>query len=148
MLYVISDGEYRENIEAESLDDARKQAEEWVEGGDWNIDELEETFWVQVSIAEEYGNIVDEFKVAIDPVMPECNHLSSKHNWQSPIDLVGGCEENPGVFGHGGGVFITEVCLRCGCERTIDTWAQDRTDGEQGLRSVSYERGKYEEEIE
>ena len=40
----------------------------------------------------------------------------------------------------GGGVVIAEVCVQCGCKRTTDTWAQDRSTGEQGLTSVGYER--------
>jgi hypothetical protein len=37
--------------------------------------------------------------------------------------------------------------MRCGCERTTDTWAQNPETGEQGLQSVSYEEGKYADEI-
>jgi hypothetical protein len=35
----------------------------------------------------------------------------------------------------------------CGCERTTDTWAQNPTTGERGLLSVTYEVGKYADEI-
>jgi hypothetical protein len=58
--------------------------------------------------------------------------------------LVGGIEENPGVWGHGGGVVINEACVRCGCGRTTDTWAQDPSTGRQGLESVAYEEGAYD----
>ena len=46
--------------------------------------------------------------------------------------------ENPGVWGHGGGVIIEEHCTRCDATRTTDTWAQDGSTGQQGLTSVSY----------
>jgi hypothetical protein len=83
--------------------------------------------------------------VALEPEEPECE--KTNHDWQSPYDLLGGLEENPGVWGKGGGVIIREVCMHCGCERVTDTWAQNPETGEQGLKSVSYEPGKYTDEI-
>lgn len=82
----------------------------------------------------------------LEPAEPECT--DGEHDWQSPYEIVGGCKENPGVWGHGGGVRIHECCMKCGCERVTDTWAQDMNTGEQGLESVSYEPGKYADEIE
>jgi hypothetical protein len=84
----------------------------------------------------------ERIKVAVDPDEPKCGE-GGEHDWQSPYDLVGGCKSNPGVWGHGGGVVINEACVRCGCKRVTDTWAQDGETGEQGLRGVSYERGYY-----
>ena len=52
------------------------------------------------------------------------------------------------VWGSGGGVRIEEVCMRCGCSKTTDTWAQDPSDGEQGLDSTSYVPRKYAGEVE
>lgn len=74
----------------------------------------------------------------LDPPEPDCegNHT---HDWQSPHDIVGGIKENPGVWGHGGGVTIREVCLHCGCGRLRDTWAQRSDTGEQGLESITYD---------
>lgn len=77
---------------------------------------------------------------------PECTHADG-HDWQSPIELVGGVAENPGVHGHGGGVIITECCMHCGCRRVTDTWAQRRDTGEQGLREVTYTPGHYADEL-
>jgi hypothetical protein len=85
-------------------------------------------------------------KIALEPDEPECED-GADHDWQSPVEIVGGCSGSPGVYGHGGGVIITSVCLRCGTERVSDTWAQDSGDGEQGLESVSYEVNKYAEEV-
>ena len=56
----------------------------------------------------------------------------------APYDVVGGCVENPGVWGHGGGVVYHEVCAHCGALKTVDTWAQNPENGVQGLTSVRY----------
>jgi len=87
----------------------------------------------------------DERTVAIDPDEPDCVDVA--HRWRSPHRLVGGIAENPGVWGHGGGVMITECCMRCGCARLTDTWAQDPETGEQGLTSVRYEPGRWADEV-
>ncbi len=92
---------------------------------------------------------VGDVMVEIDPVAPNCADGSRDgHDWQSPIEIVGGVKENPGVWGHGGGVMIHAVCMRCGCARITDTWAQDRATGRQGLTSVSFDREKYYEVLE
>lgn len=46
-----------------------------------------------------------------------------KHEWQSP-QWLGGVKENPGVWGHGGGVIVHEVC-ECGARKITDTWANN-----------------------
>jgi hypothetical protein len=122
-----------EDIVASSLKDARKQAEEWVRDGDWR--DTDETFWVTVRIWGEDGS-QDCIEVAIEPEEPECS--ADGHAWYSPYAVVGGIRENPGVWGHGGGVIIHEVCSNCGANRHTDTWAQDRNTGQQGLTSVTY----------
>jgi hypothetical protein len=81
----------------------------------------------------------------IDPPAPKC--CARSHCFQTPHEIVGGLKENPGVWGHGGGVIIREVCMHCGCERTTDTWAHDRSTGEQGLESIAYAPGKYADEV-
>ena len=58
---------------------------------------------------------------------PNC--ADDTHAWVSPHAVVGGLKENPGVFGHGGGVRITEVCRHCGVYRITDTWYQDINTG-------------------
>lgn len=90
---------------------------------------------------------VETVRVAIDPEEPECAPYGEEHDWQSPHEILGGCESSPGVWGHGGGVWIHEVCMRCGCLRVIDTWAQDMETGQQGLHSVRYEEGRYADEV-
>jgi hypothetical protein len=76
--------------------------------------------------------------VAVQPPEPDCAD-DRGHRWHAPHELVGGLEENPGVWGHGGGVISKDVCRFCGVVRTVDTWAQDPETGEQGLESYSYE---------
>lgn len=150
LVWVADDG--NAEVEYDYVDTRREAAEEYVSDGDWG--ECESTHWVTVYTWPRYR--VDDVEVddlddreshtvAIEPEEPSCSE--SEHDWQSPHDLVGGCEQNPGVYGHGGGVYINEVCMHCGCGRTTDTWAQNRENGEQGLTSVSYEPGKYAGEI-
>ena len=136
--FLCNDGNAEVEIEADS---AQEAAQEYVDGADWG--ESDKTRWVNVYV-KEIKRRADQERITIrlDPPEPECSG-GNEHDWQSPLSLVGGIKENPGVQGHGGGVVIAEVCMRCGCARTTDTWAQDPETGEQGLRSVSYEAGKY-----
>lgn len=86
--------------------------------------------------------------LTLQPEAPKClDGKRDTHDWQSPHAIVGGIKENPGVWGHGGGVKITEVCVRCGCGRHTDTWAQNPSTGEQGLESVRYEAGEFAAEL-
>lgn len=147
--YTLRDGNGDEKeITATSLSDAREQAADWARGGDWNLDEGDETIWVKVYITDKDGDDIDSVRVAIDPIAPKCSDGGrDSHNWQSPVEIVGGIKENPGVCGHGGGVTITDVCMACGAKRVRDTWAQDRSTGEQGLDSVRYEARAYASEV-
>lgn len=137
-VYTCTDGNEPIEIEADS---AREAAQEYVDGGDWG--EVEETFWVTVFTTDEEG-YKDRVKIQIDPEEPACT-VGQEHNWQAPYEILGGLKENPGVWGSGGGVKYTMVCIICGCGKHVDTWAQDPNDGEQGLDSVSYEPGEFRE---
>jgi hypothetical protein len=107
-----------------------------------------ETFWVRAGICRVFGVTDKQGEkqtmtidwgtelVSIHPPEPPC--WADEHSWSAPRAIVGGIESNPGVYGHGGGVVMHEVCKFCGRYRTIDTWAQDRETGTQGLRSVEY----------
>lgn len=117
-------------------------ATEYVESGDWG--EVRSTIWIDVRVfsTDADGDIDEDhgtFTREVDPDAPACAR-GHEHEWCSPIEVVGGIEENPGVWGKGGGVTITELCRHCRCYREIDTWAQRSDTGEQGLRSVSYRR--------
>lgn len=86
----------------------------------------------QLKRVEELGH-----RTAIHPDEPNCCE-GHTHEWHSPESL-GGCKENPGVWGHGGGMIIHELCKHCGFKRITDTWAQDECTGEEGLTSIKYE---------
>lgn len=126
-------------IEIEAAD-AGTAAQNYMDDASYPAEETK-TYWVSITVTEGDEGASDEADedyhlIAIDPDEPECDE--HEHDWTSPHDIVGGLKENPGVWGHGGGVVITEVCSHCGCQRSTDTWAQDRATGEQGLTSVSY----------
>lgn len=133
--YTLSDGDGVETITALDDADAREQAEAWARSGDW--DTSNGTVWIDVRIEDEDGDS-ERITVAIDPEEPACSGRGVDHDWQSPHEVVGGLQENPGVRGHGGGVIVREVCATCGAYKVTDTWAQRSDTGEQGLRSVSY----------
>ena len=125
----VSDGHDTIELEAAS---AQAAAEEFAEG--WEPERA--TWWLTVSVWRlQDGEVVDQqdIKVPIHPAEPRC--VEPTHDWQPG---PGGLEEDPGVFGHGGGVVIITQCRHCGLERREDTWAQDPATGEQGLRSIAY----------
>lgn len=140
--YRCNDADGSIDIEADSPTAA---AQAFVDGGDWGP--IESIVWVDVRVieldadGEETGDD-DLHTVEIDPPEPDCRD-GEEHVWDSPHELVGGCEQNPGVRGNGGGVVVQSVCMICGCGRRVDTWAQRPDTGEQGLTSVSYEPAKY-----
>ncbi len=74
----------------------------------------------------------------LHPAAPDCAE-GHEHDWQSPYEIVGGIRDNPGVWGHGGGVIYREVCAHCGAYKITDTWATRPDNGVQGLTSVCYE---------
>jgi len=146
MRYELSDGVSVEEIEADNWAEAHIRAKDWVAEGDWNTDQMTKTTWVNIRISDENGDLETE-KVQIDPDEPPCINRHAEHDWQKPVWL-GGCEENPGVYGHGGGCRGTEVCMKCGTSKTWDSWAQDPEDGQQGLDSVEYNEGEFRDKIE
>ena len=139
---------------AEEHDDGLEAAQSYVDGGDFRPDDGDSTIWVKVHVWRDAIDLngddirVDEatHKIAVDPEEPECT--ADEHDWQAPREIVGGCEENPGVWGSGGSVACTEVCMHCGCKKVEDHWAQDPNDGEQGLDSVYYAPGHYATEVQ
>lgn len=131
----------------DEFNSGEEAAQDYVDSGKWG--EIESTTYITVTAwregMDDEGNMVriDEMDhtIRIDPEAPECT--DGEHDWRSDHDVVGGCKENPGVWGNGGGVVIWEACAKCGCGRRADTWAQNPANGEQGLESVNYEVGKY-----
>jgi hypothetical protein len=143
--YVADDG--NAEVDYPDAESAAEAAQEYVDGGAWG--ETESTAWITVYVwrealvldpdtgeVEEIQVGRDSHTATIEPDEPDCS--ADEHDWQSPHEVVGGIEENPGVWGHGGGVVMTEVCRHCGAYRVTDTWAQNMSTGEQGLTSVEY----------
>ena len=68
---------------------------------------------------------------------PDCPHCHGDE-WLDDHDLVGGCVENPGVYGSGhGSVSITTVCKGCGATRIVDHGATSWADGRK-VTSVTF----------
>jgi len=141
---VREEGFFYQTVTATSPDEAIAIARENVDRSSYSS--AAGTIWIDVRVdCEETGERASD-TVTLDEGEPDCSD-SEAHHWESPYALVGGLRENPGVHGHGGGVLIREVCLKCGCHRVTDTWAQNPETGEQGLRSVTYEEPFSAEEI-
>jgi len=121
-------------IRAASDDAAIEWALNWAEDADTNS--AKSTVWFRTSVRRN-GRLVWQDDVAVDPPEPPCANAGG-HDWISPVEVVGGLVENPGVWGKGGGVLITQVCAYCGVYKITDTWAQNPETGEQGLESVTY----------
>lgn len=128
-------------------DDGAEAAAEYVETGEWGdrarTDWVTVTAWRRAWALDEDGELVtlildcDRHTKEIEPDEPDCED-GQDHDWQTPHEVLGGLEENPGVWGHGSGVVMREVCAHCGRYRETDTWAQNRETGEQGLTSIEY----------
>ena len=107
-------------------------AEEYFDDGDWGeVSAVDVETWRAGFDADgdpvQHGSSSRYF--ANPQPEPPCTHPDG-HDWQAPIEVVGGIEENPGVQGHGGGVIAEEVCRHCGVYRITDTWAQDAATGQ------------------
>lgn len=154
--YMFHDGDIGECEVRDVINgDFQSAAEEWYK----DIPTVDETSWYDYNVYEmdaigedgfiDYDNFeaIESGTVTLYPPEPECDD-SRGHNWDAIHDIEGGLEENPGVWGHGGGVIIVEHCTRCNVIKTKDTWAQRSDTGEQGLVSISYDTGDHSEEVD
>lgn len=123
-------------ITADSAEEALEEAKSNVDRS--NYEGADGTLWIDVRVINQVTGEEATDTVTLDPDVPACAD-GHDHDWQSPCAVVGGIKDNPGVWGHGGGVIIREVCAHCGTYRVTDTWAQRMDTGEQGLTSVAYE---------
>ena len=138
------DSGYDETFSAPGDAEAEKLAEQLLREGDWNQASAEKSFRVRASLGrvehepDGLRDVVDlrTVMVQFDPPEPKCT--GTEHDWQSPLELVGGIAENPGVYGNGGGVIITEACVTCGAQKITNTWDTDPANGEQ-FRSLAYQ---------
>ena len=133
-------------VSANLMTEALRKAEEWVRTIDWIDSGQPSTVFLTVTVRDLATSEEDQTTVTIEPDEPECID-GAEHDWQAPYGIVGGIEQNPGVWGHGGGVRIKTVCMRCGCGRLINAWAENPSNGEQGLTAVSYSPGEYKGEL-
>ena len=85
---------------------------------------------IEVFLPEDEDNDMCE---ALQEVSYEMVHVYSQatsdcsedeHDWQRPHHIVGGIKDNPGVWGKGAGVEITECCMHCGDRRVTTTNVQ------------------------
>lgn len=126
---------YTENLQAAALEDARREARALLAEGDWGQSGLKKTTYVEARIFDTDGQRAATVQVRLDPPEPECESEDG-HDWQTPHEVVGGVEENPGVWGKGGGIIATEVCSHCGRYRVTDTW--DQSQGPEPAETVRY----------
>lgn len=122
------EGYHYDTIVADSAADALAEARGNVDRANYEHGDESDygTLWIHVRVICDETGEEDSDRVTCEPTEPDCDD-GAEHDWGRHH-----------VHGHGGGVIITECCLRCGCQRTTDTWAQDMSTGEQGLESVSY----------
>jgi hypothetical protein len=114
-----------ESLQAPTLEEARAEAKDWAESGDYG-GATAETQWIDARILQN-GDYVETVTVAIDPEEPDCSSEDG-HDW-SPDR----------IYGHGGGATISNTCRACGIRKTIDTWASRADTGEQGLKSLAFD---------
>lgn len=114
------EGCHYDTIEADDAAEALERAKANVHRA--NYPDIEGSMWIDVRVECEESGETASGTVRLDEPEPECSE--SEHSWASPYEVFGGLKENPGVWGHGGGVIIKELCKHCGCERTTDTRAQ------------------------
>ena len=144
------DSGVEQDIEAESMSDARQAADDWARSVAWNS---ELTIWVDTFVIplDEDGEPIwddrERVTTTITPTEPCCSERGQAHDWQSPYSILGGLRENPGVFARDAGILITTVCMHCGCSRTINTYAQRPDTGERGFESVTYTPAQYAREV-
>lgn len=70
---------------------------------------------------------------------PKCTE--GEHNWERPLELVGGMQQNPGVFREGSEFIFYSACLKCGCGKREshkrDGWGRELP------ALVTYSPGRY-----
>jgi len=132
-----------EQFEAVSDGEARDWALSWMSDAEFDLSTGPVHYhgWLCKTVAnkdgDEYWENLEHLTYTFEVEEPDCIG-KREHDWKSPLSIVGGVKENPGVYGHGGGVVITEICAHCGAYRETDTWAQDSQTGEQGLHETTY----------
>ena len=129
--YRLSDEYYSETIEADSMDEAKERA-----AASWRAGSWDDKCLVAVCICEldDDGDVVDSDSIEVecgdDPEPPECT-CEDGHDWVRPVEVVGGCTENPGVWSTGGtSMVFLSVCTHCGCYKRETSYGTQRNPGQ------------------
>jgi hypothetical protein len=142
------------HCETFEMETAQQAAEFYVHTGSWPDDEkpISRTRAHQITVKDE-DEETTQHRVIVHPNQPPCikdgegipSVDEDGHRFRSPLAIVGGIKDNPGVWYAEGGIRTSEVCMRCGCGKTINTWAMDSTG--QPYESVSYDTQEYIEAL-
>jgi len=114
--HIVAEGGGDTKIEADGIEDIEAQATEWIRDGEWGTPRSYAHVYITELDAE--GKETDEswsieVIVGDDEEEPKCID-GKEHDWQSP-EWLGGCRENPGVWGRGGTqIESVMVCVHCG----------------------------------
>jgi hypothetical protein len=123
----VEDSGYTRTVEASSLEEALEIAKEKAKEG-WYDQRLSVQVWAYELDENEQragASLFAHVPVGPIPTRKKCGDEDEDHDWQSPIELVGGCTHNPGVFSTAGTRFdCFEVCGRCGMYK--HSWALGR----------------------
>ena len=117
--WTIDDGNTQETFDAENEEQARMWAEEWLAAGEYGPGGCTVDAAVSGPDGERFRVVVEieADEEALDEHHTNHKQNSHEHEYESPYSVLGGCRENPGVWGgSGAGVSITEVC-QCGAFR-------------------------------
>jgi len=130
--YRISNEGVSEIIEAEDNSAAESRASNWIKDGSWDgkfmadvtiqeVDDLQEDIGNSWGISVEVGD---------DPKPPDCRE-DHDHKWDSPVEVVGGIDENPGVWSTGGTTIVFKtVCRHCGVYKKETAYGSQRNPGQ------------------
>lgn len=122
---IIEDGHEFAQIEALDADDALDKVDR-LDASDYG--DPTATIWIHQTAVNVFdADDCETMRCAIDPTEPACAD-GHTHEW---------ADHGP-VRGHGGGMMYSVRCPHCGTTKTVDTWAQDPSDGTQGLTSIAY----------
>ena len=151
-------GEDTDTVEADLLSDAIDQAEEmvrdWVRNGDWGDEGA--LVGVRYTLTDEDGDALywDSITVEIEPDHEAMIHKAcgrdcgcglspDDHDWTREGE--GGCDENPGVWSHGGtAMSFASHCRDCGLRRREYHCGSQRNPGE--CDTVKYEMPECDDE--
>lgn len=127
-----------ESFEADGLDAAITKAKRSLADGCW--DGTDEAFIAHAEITCDDGTDM-RISVAVNTEAPEPTCAGDlEHSWESPVEVVGGCRDNPGTFALGG----TQITSRSVCEH-CGTYRVYRSESTRGQCPEEPESTRYED---